>query len=55
MIKGKKVAVIMPAYNAAKTLEKTYEEIPMDVVDDVNVTIKLIQDFISRVYCMSWC
>ena len=38
MIQGKKVAVIMPAYNAAKTLEKTYEEIPMDVDDDVILT-----------------
>ncbi|UKN00696.1 glycosyltransferase family 2 protein [Paracrocinitomix mangrovi] len=38
MINGKKVAVIMPAYNAGKTLEKTYNEIPMDVVDDVILT-----------------
>jgi len=38
MIQGKKVAVIMPAYNAAKTLEKTYNEIPLDVVDDVILT-----------------
>ena len=38
MIQSKKVVVIMPAYNAAKTLEKTYEEIPMDVVDDVILT-----------------
>lgn len=33
MYKGKKVAVVMPAYNAAATLEKTYSEIPMDLVD----------------------
>lgn len=38
MINGKKVAVIMPAYNAGKTLEKTYNEIPFDVVDDVILT-----------------
>ncbi|MEZ4923215.1 MAG: glycosyltransferase family 2 protein [Crocinitomicaceae bacterium] len=38
MINGKKVAVIMPAYNAGKTLEKTYNEIPMDIVDDVILT-----------------
>ena len=25
----------MPAYNAEKTLQKTYDEIPFDVVDDV--------------------
>lgn len=38
MINGKKVAVIMPAYNAGKTLEKTYQEIPLDVVDEVILT-----------------
>ena len=31
----KKVVVIMPAYNAAKTLEKTYLDIPKDLVDEV--------------------
>jgi glycosyltransferase involved in cell wall biosynthesis len=35
MYKGKKVVVVLPAYNAAKTLEKTYREIPFDLVDDV--------------------
>jgi len=35
MIKGKKVVVVMPAYNAALTLEKTYKEIDFDIVDDV--------------------
>lgn len=34
MINGKKIAVVMPAYNAAKTLERTYAEIPA-VVDEV--------------------
>jgi glycosyltransferase involved in cell wall biosynthesis len=35
MIEGKKVVVVMPAYNAARTLRKTCEEIPRDIVDDV--------------------
>ncbi|GIV27904.1 MAG: glycosyl transferase family 2 [Bacteroidia bacterium] len=35
MIKDKKVVVVLPAYNAALTLEKTYNEIPFDIVDDV--------------------
>jgi len=35
MNKKQKVIVIMPAYNAAKTLEKTYRDIPKDVVDKV--------------------
>ncbi len=38
MFRGKKVAVVMPAYNAALTLERTFAEIPMDLVDDVIVT-----------------
>jgi glycosyltransferase involved in cell wall biosynthesis len=35
MINNKKIAVVMPAYNAAATLEKTYKEIPFDIVDEV--------------------
>jgi glycosyltransferase involved in cell wall biosynthesis len=35
MYKGKKVIVVLPAYNAAKTLEVTYREIPFDLVDEV--------------------
>jgi len=35
MIHQKRVAVVLPAYNAAKTLERTYREIPLDVVDEV--------------------
>lgn len=38
MIHGKKIVVVMPAYNAEKTLEQTYREIPMDVVDEVILT-----------------
>jgi glycosyltransferase involved in cell wall biosynthesis len=35
MFNGKKVVVVLPAYNAAKTLEQTYREIPFDLVDEV--------------------
>ena len=35
MINKKKVVVVMPAYNASETLEKTYNEIPFQIVDDV--------------------
>ena len=35
MIKGKKVVVVLPAYNASKTLEKTFKEIPLEIVDQV--------------------
>lgn len=35
MYKGKRVAVVMPAYNAAATLEQTYKEVPQDLVDEL--------------------
>src|SRR5512133_3366775 len=35
MLNGKKIVVVLPAYNAAKTLEMTYQEIPFEFVDDV--------------------
>jgi glycosyltransferase involved in cell wall biosynthesis len=34
MLHNKKIIVVLPAYNAAKTLEDTYREIPFDIVDD---------------------
>ena len=35
MIGTKKIVIVLPAYNAALTLEKTYNEIPFDIVDEV--------------------
>lgn len=35
MINDKKIVVVMPAYNAEKTLEQTYNEIPFEIVDEV--------------------
>jgi glycosyltransferase involved in cell wall biosynthesis len=35
MFNDKKVIVVMPAYRAALTLERTYREIPLDLVDDI--------------------
>lgn len=35
MIKGQKVVVVLPAYNAAKTLRQTYDEIDFSIVDEV--------------------
>lgn len=42
MINGKKIIVVMPAYNASQTLERTYNEIP-SIVDQVI----LVDDFSS--------
>ena len=38
MFQNQKVIVVMPAYNAAKTLRQTFDEIPRDVVDDIILT-----------------
>ena len=35
MIRGKKVVIVMPAYNAGKTLRSTCAEVPMDIVDEI--------------------
>jgi glycosyltransferase involved in cell wall biosynthesis len=35
MLNGKKIVVVMPAYNAEKTLKDTYNDIPFEIVDDV--------------------
>ncbi len=44
MINNKKVVVVLPAYNAAKTLKITYNEIDFSVVDDVILVDDLSQD-----------
>ncbi len=35
MLNGKKIVIVLPAYKAATTMERTYREIPFDIVDDV--------------------
>jgi len=35
MLNGKKIVVVLPAYNAEKTIERTFQEIPRDIVDEV--------------------
>lgn len=41
MIKEKKIVVVLPAYNAGKTIRKTFQEIDFSIVDD----IILVDDF----------
>ena len=43
MINNKKIIVVLPAFNAGKTLEKTLEQIPLEIVDD----IILVDDYSS--------
>ncbi|MGZ4067681.1 MAG: glycosyltransferase family 2 protein, partial [Bacteroidia bacterium] len=49
MIKGKKIVVVLPAYNAEKTLKRTYDEIPFDIVDDVVLVDDCSKDNTSEV------
>lgn len=35
MLNRKKLIVVMPAYNAARTLERTYHDLPFDIIDEV--------------------
>jgi len=39
MINGKKILVVLPAYNAGKTLKITYDEIDRSLVDDVILVV----------------
>lgn len=38
MLNARKIAVVLPAYNAVRTLRQTVEEIPRDIVDDIILT-----------------
>lgn len=49
MINGKKIIAVLPAYNAALTLKKTYDEIPFDIVDDVVLVDDHSKDNTSQV------
>ena len=49
MIEGKKVVVVMPAYNAEKTLRRTYSEIPHEIVDEVVLVDDFSQDHTASV------
>jgi glycosyltransferase involved in cell wall biosynthesis len=44
MIGSKKITVVLPAYNAERTLEMTYNEIPFDIVDEVILVDDLSRD-----------
>lgn len=52
MLNQRKIIVVFPAYNAEKTLEVTYKEVPLDIVDEVilvddsssDSTVRLAED-----------
>ena len=49
MINNKKIIVVLPAYNAERTLERTYKEIPFDIVDEVILVDDSSKDNTSEV------
>ncbi len=49
MLNEKKVVVVMPAYNAEHTLEQTYAELPMNIVDEVILVDDHSEDRTSEV------
>ncbi|HZI89821.1 MAG TPA: glycosyltransferase family 2 protein [Candidatus Polarisedimenticolia bacterium] len=44
MIHGKRIVVVLPAYNAVRTLRQTYEELPHEIVDHVILVDDASQD-----------
>ena len=58
MLHGKRIAVVLPAYNAARTLERTVEGMPREIVDDIllvddnskDETVQLAQRLGLRVF-----
>ena len=49
MLNEKKIVVVMPAYNAEKTLEMTYNELPFEIVDDVVLVDDASRDRTSEI------
>jgi glycosyltransferase involved in cell wall biosynthesis len=49
MILDKKLVIVMPAYNAEKTLRQTYQELPHEYVDEVILVDDASKDHTSRI------
>jgi glycosyltransferase involved in cell wall biosynthesis len=49
MLAGKRIVVVLPAYNAAKTLRQTFDQIPRDVVDEIILTDDASSDKTSQI------
>ncbi|RRA47874.1 glycosyltransferase family 2 protein [Acidipila sp. EB88] len=51
MLNGKKITVVLPAYNAARTLRQTVSEIPREIVDDIILTDDCSSDGTAQMAC----
>ena len=51
MIHGKKIVVVLPAYQAEKTIERTFQEIPKDVIDHILMVDDASNDKTVEVAC----
>jgi glycosyltransferase involved in cell wall biosynthesis len=49
MLNGKKIGIVLPAYNAGSTLEKTYLEIPLNIIDEVILVDDASKDNTSEI------
>ena len=49
MLNQKRIAVVLPAYNASRTLERTVDEIPREIVDDIILTDDASSDDTSQI------
>lgn len=49
MMNNKKITVVLPAYNAAQTLQRTFDEIPHDLIDDIILTDDASKDETAKI------
>lgn len=49
MMNNKKITVVLPAYNAAQTLQRTFDEIPHDIIDDIILTDDASKDETAKI------
>ena len=54
MLHGRKIVVVMPAYNAERTLRRTVDEIPRDVVDALLLVDDASRDETAALAAFGW-
>ena len=54
MLNGQKIIVVMPAYNAAKTLEQTHRDLPLEFIDEVILADDASEDRTAELALKTW-